>query len=288
MRRVLFFGLVLFLFGGCGGGSNNSGDTSKKESLNSELKVEDVIFSPPKDIDFDNKTRMKMKREKIFSKLEGNHIQKMVESCSVSGTYEVSQDYNGLYRVVYNDCIDYDELLDVVSYYNGKVSISEDGEHYHLYNYREIPDYYNAMGDGTYYKDVSIYYHDDYSFAEIRIDGEIDEYRNEYIYEKMDYKDIVLKNNKVENSWYISGGFSDEVNCFKDSHEYRTDDRDWLIESSVEPNYLESGTLYVDNIKYVYHGDKVTVTKDGKSKTFTQQELLDALDKKRNESNCSL
>ena len=306
MKRFLSIGLAIFLFSGCGGGGGS--DTTKKVTVDEALKIGDVVFSAPQDIDFNNKVKRPiMKRQKRVLKLNGQYMQKESAYCDISGTYEADESYDGTGGIlVFHDCIAYNKETGLIEYYNGTMTIKtikemENEVEYEmgLNDYTEILDYYNNSGTKTYYEKMSFYYHakgnnlldnegSDVIFEEMKIDGEEEDYKDGYLYERMKFTDFTFKNKAYEKAWYYSGSFYDKAGCFSEGHDYKTDDKDWLIESSVNPDYFESGTLYVDNIKYVYHGDKVTVTKDGKTGTFTQQELLDELNKEKGETECSL
>jgi len=96
---------------------------------------------------------------------------------------------------------------------------------------------------------------------------------------------LVLKENSSTNGVYFSGGYLFKSGCFSENHIYKTEESDWLIADNNSDDTL-SGTLYVDNLKYVYHGSSVTVYDGNKQGTFTQSELRAELNSQINSTTC--
>jgi hypothetical protein len=122
----------------------------------------------------------------------------------------------------------------------------------------------------------------------MKIDGTIDEYQNGAIVETITATNLIMRNKSLEKAWYFNGGLYYKSGCFSQTHVYKTDDKSWLIENSQNDNYWSSGILYVDNAKYVYSGDEVTVTKEGKTGTFKQQALIDELNREKSSTDCNV
>jgi len=86
----------------------------------------------------------------------------------------------------------------------------------------------------------------------------------------------------------MAGYFSDKTRCYTEEHQYKTENSDWLVEDTLNSKNWSSGTLYIDNVKYVYDGESVTVTKNNQQKIFTQQELRDEYNKNKAQTECSV
>jgi hypothetical protein len=298
MKKLMVLSILIsfILLIGCGSGGDNN--KPKKQTIDEVLKVGDIVYNAPQNIDFNNKTgRLGLKRIKkmlnkstlAFQKMATQNQKARTFSCSVSGVYDSEENDDGSQSIFYNECVEYNKNTELNEYYHGMVSIASDKEHFRLYNYSEIPDY-NNFERGTYYEDMRLYIHSENGIDEVNIEGTMKDYINGYVSETMTYSNMTIKNNTLTKSWYFKGGFYDKVenSCFAENHIYDTDNNNWLIESSLNNNYWSSGTLYVDSIKYVYSGDSVTVTKGDISGTFTQQELLDELAKERNSTDCNI
>ncbi len=295
MKKLLILSAIvpsIFLVG-CGSGGGSS-DTPKKQTVEGALKLGDVIYNAPADIDFNNKTRLTLKRQKRVykkvSKVVNNILEKETLTCGVSGTYDVDIDAQNNISIFYNDCVEYNSDTGLNEYYYGTITMSSDAEHFTLYDYSEIPDYDNYSRTGTYYKDIRMYMHIEKNIEEFKIDGTMQYYKDGYVGETMTYSNIIMKNNTANKSWFFKGGFYDKVEggCFAENHVYDTQENDWLVENSTNSDYWSSGTLYVDSMRYVYHGDEVTVTKGDISTTFKQQELIDGLKEEKSSNNCEI
>jgi hypothetical protein len=158
MKKLLSLSLILpsIILIGCGsGGSDKKGE---KHTVEEALKISDVVFNAPRDIDFNNKTHLKLKStHKRIAKL-GIKPKKESGTCDISGTFEIEEDSEGTISAVYYECVDHNEETGLNEYSNGAVTMSADQEYFTFFNYSEIPDYSN-FGTGTYYKDVKIHIH---------------------------------------------------------------------------------------------------------------------------------
>ncbi len=291
MKKRLVLSLILpsLLILGCGSGGDKKNEV--KQSVESALKIGEVVYNAPQDIDFNNKTRLTLKRgKKIYNKIlkTNSNIQKETSACNTSGTYDFEQQSDGSMTITYNDCIDYNANTGLYEYTYGIITMSGDGEKFSFSNYSYIPDYYNNYGTGDYYKDVKISIHLENYITEMTIDGTYEEYKDGTPIETMVYNNLIIKENNQTNSFYFKGGFSDKIRCFNENHIYETDNNDWLIPSNTNSNYYQSGTIFVDATQYKYHGDMVTVRKGEKVGEFRQQELIDELNKKRNGEDCNI
>ncbi len=291
MKKRLVFSFILpsLLIVGCGsGGDTKSGD---KQSVESALKIGEVVYNAPQDIDFNNKTRLTLKRgKKIYQKFlkTNSDIQKETATCNTSGTYDYDIQSDGSMTVTYNACIDYNVDTGLYEYTYGTITMSGDGEKFSFYDYSYIPDYYNNYGTGDYYEDVKISIHSENPITEMKIDGTYKEYKDGTPLETMIFNNLILKENNQTDAVYFKGGFSDRIRCFSENHIYETDENDWLIPSSINSNYYQSGTIFVDATQYKYHGDMVTVKKGDRVGEFRQQDLIDELNKKRNGEDCNI
>ena len=291
MKKLLVLSLILpsVVLIGCGSGGGDS--SSKTQSIESALKIGNVVMNAPQSVDYNNKTSQTFKRQKraydIIAKM-GNNFEKETIKCDVNGTSEFELNADGSYSFFDNRCIDYNSETGKNDFTNGYISISQDAEHIEYSGYSEIEDYDNAT-EGIYYKDVKMYQHTEDNINEFKIDGTIEYYNvfSLYTFETTTYTSLIIKENKTKKSWYYKGGFYDKYGCFTQNHIYDTDDNHWLVEDSKNKDYWLSGTLYVDSMRYIYNKDMVTVTKGDNKGTFKQQEIIDELNKKKNEKDCT-
>jgi len=295
MKKLLMLSVIVpsIFFIGCGSGGGSS-DTPKKQSVEGALKLGDVIFNAPTDIDFNNKTRLTLKKQKkVYNKIlkiTNNNLEKETLACGISGTFDINVDAENTTSIFYNECVEYNPDTKLNEYYYGTITMKSDAEHFTLYNYSEIPDYNNDFGTGTYYKNINMYIHTANNVEVFQIDGTIEDYKNGVVAETMTYSNMLMKNNVLKKSWLYKGGFYDKVDggCFTQNHVYDTDTNNWLVENSNNSNYWSSGTLYVDSIKYVYNKDDVAVTKGDITTNFKQQELIDGLKDEKSATNCNI
>ena len=291
MKKRLVLSLILasLLIGGCGSGDSKKSD--KKQTIENLLKIGDVVFNAPRNINFNNKTRMPTKRaKKLYKKIlkENSDIPNETTACDINGTFSYEQQIDGSIIGIYNNCIVYNNETGLYEYTHGTMTISADLENFAFYNYSYMPDYYNNYGTGDYYEDIKMSIHSENNITDIKIDGIYKEYKDNKPLETMVFNNLIIKENNQTNAFYFKGGFSDRIRCFNENHIYETDNNDWLVPSSTNPDYYQSGTLFVDATQYRYHGDMVTVRKGEKVGEFRQQDLIDELNKKRNGEDCNI
>ncbi len=288
MKKRLVLSLVLptLLIMGCGSGGGSKDD--KKQSVDSALKIGEVVYNAPQDIDFNNKTRLTLKRSKRAYKKINSDIQKETTACSAGGTFDYDEQSDGSIIGTYNTCVEYNNETGLYEYTNGTITISGDLERFAFYDYYYTPDYYNNSGTGDYYKDIKISIHSEGYITEMKIDGTYQEYQNGTPLETMVFSNLIMKENNQTNGVYFNGGFSDTIRCFNESHTYKTDENDWLIPNALNSNYFQSGTIFVDDIQYKYHGDMVTVRKGDRVGEFKQQDLIDELNRRRSGEDCDI
>ena len=267
------------------------------------------------------------KIQKNILKINSSYQKEESYPCSASGTMSmdiafVAMSKNGM-NFTFNECLDYNEETRLHEYDNGMLFISTDKTTMMTTNYTSIPDYYNYpntgeksnlklstetkngtkifFGDGTdeeYIDDVLIK-KDKYSNFKMKIEtkenieeifahGEIEEFEKDVKDEEIRYHNLTIKNNTVKNTFFVEGGFGYKSGCFSEYHIYNTKETDWLVSHTDNSNKWSSGTLYVDNATYRYHGSDVTVEKQDKKGEFTQQELLDEIERKKNSTDCSV
>jgi len=285
MKKIMFSTVILisgiFVIG-CG--SEDRKDSPKKESVDNVLKISEVVYNAPQDIDFKNKTRMQLKQQVNLMKTHFNSMQKAeVEACSDSGTISVETLADNSQYIYADNCIDYDSDTDKYEYMDGGIKVSADGNTMIITQFTDIPDVENYPKTGTY-MDGKMTYYTDGNIEEYYLDISMKTYNNAILEEDMKFYNFTLKYNNLRKASYFDGRYYYKSGCFQEDHTFETDNNNWLIENSSNSNYYSFGTITVDNIKYVYSGTDVTVTKDNKTRTFTQQELIDELDKERSSS----
>lgn len=277
MTKKIVASLVLsYIFIGCG--SSGKLDMMKTKEV---LILSDIVFAKPKKINFQNKMRNKV--------LKINALQEKVETsvCGISGTVDIEELSDGTLTILYSDCVNYSSKTELSEYYNGKIQTNAKGNQISFYGLKEILDYENYPKTSTYYDNINISYSSEDGIEDIKINGKLDIYEDGDVVEKMSYSDFTMKTNLINRSYYMAGYFSDKTRCYFEEHLYKTENNDWLVEDSLNSENWSSGTLYIDNVKYVYNGESVTVTKNNQQKTFTQQELRDEYNKNRDKTDCS-
>ncbi len=246
-------------------------------------------------------------------------------SCSETGTTSIDtaafiMSKSGM-LVISKDCLHYNTDTKLYEYNDGTFFTSDDETVAVSTNYTYIPDYVNYPNNGTksnltvkmnssngieeifmdgleeeYINDILIK-KEAYSNLTIKLEsnnnmekifgnGEMEEYEKGVIDEKIRFNNLLMIENKNKKTWFFEGGFGYESGCFSEYHVYNTKDNDWLVESKENSNEWSSGTLYIDNAEYDYDNLDVTVTKQGKKGTFTQQELLEELERKKKTTDC--
>ncbi len=291
MKKRLYLSLILasLLIVGCGSGKKDK-EKDVKHTIEDALKIGEVVYNTPKDIDFNNKTRLNLKRGKnLYNKILklSNSFQKgTAEDCNISGTVDVEYQNDGTLYMIYNECI-YPNNLGLKEYIDGTMSFSGDGSSM-TFDYIYASDYDNNYGTYDYYDNLKMSTHSERYIKEFIIDGVYKHYKDNNLFENMSFNNLIMKENNQTNAFYFKGGFSDKIRCFNENHIYETDSNDWLVESPTNSNYYQSGTIYVDATQYKYHGDMVTVRKGERVGEFKQQDLIDELNKKRNGEDCNI
>lgn len=277
IKKIVTSLILSYIFIGCG--SNGKSDLTKIEEV---LKLSDVVFARPQKINFQNKMHSRA--------LKINALQKKVEisSCSISGIVDIEELSDGSLVVLYDECVNSNIKTGLSEYYNGKVQTNAKGNQILFDDLTEILDYENYPKTSTYYDTIKIIYSSVDSIEDIKINGKLDIYEDGEIVEEMGYFDFNIKTNLVNGSYYMAGVFLDKTKCYFEKHLYDTKNSDWLVEDSNNSKNLNSGTLYVDDIRYVYDGESVTVTKNNQEKIFTQQELRDEYNKNRDKTDCNI
>jgi len=291
MKRVMFSTVILisgiFIIGCGSGGDTDSKDSPKKSSVDTVLKLSEVVYNAPQDIDFKNKTRMQLKRQVTLMKTQFNSMQKAdVVACSESGTMSVETFADNRQYISTDNCLDYDSDTGKYSYMDGSIEMSADGNTMTITRFTDIPDANNYPSTGTY-MDGKMTYYTDGNKEESYLDISMQTYNNAILKEDIKFYNFTLKYNNNKKSSYFDGRYYYKSGCFNEDHTFKTDNNHWTVENSINSNYYSSGTVTVDNIKYLYSGTEITVTKDNKTKTFTQQAFIDELNNKKNSSDSS-
>jgi hypothetical protein len=300
MTKKIVASLILpcIIFIGCGsdGGSNSKSDltepTSEIKSVDEVLKLSDVIYGAPQEIDFQNKTRMRLKRHKEIRnkllKINSLHEKAEASSCSISGTVNTEILSNGSLTIIYNECINHSVKTGLSSYYDGKLQTNSKGNQILFYGLTEILDYENYPETGTYYDDIKMTFSVEDGIEEIQINGKLNVNEHGDVVESMNYADFTIKNNLINKSYYMAGNFADKMRCHTEEHNYQTKNNNWLVEDSTNSKKISSGTLQIDELKYNYQKENVVVTKNNQKGTFVQQELIDGYNEKKDQTECSV
>ena len=273
MKRKLILSLIIPLITMLGCGSGGGDNSDEKKSVDTVLKLGDVAYKAPQGIDFQNKTNMKFtKSEKRVA-----HLQKLEEvNCGYSGTASYEENSEEMV-LTYNKCIEYNNDTEYYEYYNGVLTASTDYSKIEFKKYDFVPNAYNYPNTGTY-MDVAIESSTNGLIEEMHIDGEIEEYVNKMTTIKINFFNLIMKENNVTNGVFFGGGYLYESGCFFENQTYKTEESDWLIMDNNSDNIL-SGTLYITDsktvktLKYIYQGSMVTVYDGNKQGTFSQSDL---------------
>ncbi len=291
MKKILWIGLLILssiLIMGCGS-SDSKDDNKETSSVENVLKKSEVAFNAPKEIDFTNKTNMRLKRvQKLYktSLEEGKRAYKEVISCDIAGNYTLERDNTGTTYIYYSDCIYTNKETNILTYVNGTVAVSRDKTTVKFLDFEEIPDInYDATGT---YTNIEISFQETGSLSAFFLDGRVEDYAEGKLVSSVSFSKLLIKREQVKEAWFMKGGFSYKEGCLSENHIYDTDPNNWLIEHDANSDFWKSGTLYVDNYTYKYSGENVTVYRGEKQGTFSQQELLDEIENKRLSDSCSL
>ena len=285
ITKIFISSLVLssILLIGCGSDDDKDDD---KESVDTVLSKSEAATGTPSGIDFNNKTSLRLKREQKIYKMAlkmGSIMQKEeLLACSESGTLSYDEIDK---KVSYSQCMDYNDETKLYEYHDGIMNLSEDETSVIFSNFYEELDYVN-------YPDTGIHWHIEVSFSKegnienSLINGEMKRYKNGYYTEEEKFSKLILKENIIKKTLFIEGGYAYKSGCLDENHIYNTKETDWLVENKDQSNKWSAGTLYIDNAIYRYHGLDVTVEKQDKKGEFTQQELLDEIERKKNSTDC--
>ncbi len=285
MSSVIVSSILLI---GCG----SSGDTTedRTQSVNEVLsKREAAIGTPSSAENFNNKVKLKLKREqkvykKIASKMGGIIQKEESYSCSNGGVATVDTINK---KVSFSKCAYYNDETNLSEYHDGIVQLSQDDTTVSYSNYYEELDYVNYPGIGTYWH-VTISLSKKDNITEVSIDGDMNSYVDNYYTEEQKFSNFILKENTVKKTFFIEGGYSYKSGCFSENHVYNTHETNWLVESKDQRAKWSAGILYVDNATYTYKGLNVMVEKQGKKGEFTQQELFDEIQRAKNSTDCRM
>jgi len=291
------YSLILALFialQGCG--SSSSSDSSGGQSSSDLLKLSDVTMETPSGIQFNNQanssTSAKMinKLKSVYQKFN-KRSDDGIYTCDIGGTLQQTTDDNNV-TWKYSSCINYNSQSSKYEYIDG---IMEYGN-YEGYpfikftKYSMVPDYENSPNTGNYYEDILAMYKNKTASDPsngVYLTGSGAEVTDNQITNSYEYKDMLFMQ-KNRNSFYIDGSYKFKIgSCDTVESLYKMNDNTWLTTNPNNPDYIDSGTIYVNGVKYVFNGDKVTITKNSKTNTFTQQEFIKANRDKYYGQSCS-
>jgi len=289
MKNLILISSVLAIFIGCGSSSedsnsptNNNSDSSVSDLISKSSTVKSAHFTQTFRNRASTTSTGKMQR-KFFNKQETG-----VYPCSYSGTYTVtiSEEAN---TIEYMQCIEQDSSTNKYLFQSGTIGYAEENNIfvYGFEDYFYIPDYENHSGTGEYYQSLIMAFSSSSTEDKFFINGGMDIYEEGKVVEKFSYTDFLYRENLQTKAIYVEGKTSDKALCLNESHQYKTSENDWLVPYDNNQDYFKSGTIVIDDMKYVYNNDKVTLYKDGKSGTFTQKEILEKQEALVNNDSCA-
>jgi hypothetical protein len=299
MKKIVALSGILVmvsLFIGCGssdkGGSsepvknnnaNNNGSNSEASELLGKARS---VNGASTEMTFRNRAGTRS-ASKMHQKLYKSSLQVGIYPCSESGTFEVTITEKEDTLISYSDCI-YIEKNKYI-YEDGIIGYgnSENPTKYVLIDYLLIPDSKNYPQTGEYTKELFIAFYTKGNEEMSYIDGEMAFYDKGDIVEKLAYSNFFYKENTQTKAFYVEGGASDTFKCFAENYTYKTSEESWLVPHDTNPDYYKSGSININGMTYTYNGDKVTLSENGKTATFTQKEVLESFEETSTKTDCS-
>ena len=284
MNRIIlqnFLVLATLIFVGCG--------SSDKKDSNSDDTVVDSLLAKAGSVKSNNVAQRfsNNSQRNSTSKVQRKSEKDGVYACDVSGTEERQTTEEGDLIKYFEACIDVD-LDDGRKYFqDGIMAIGSDSdtEVYYFREYTYIADIEKSNDTGYYNNELVVGFATSAQAKVYYLNGDESYVENGQIKENFLYRDFIYGENSETTDFRVSGEYEYKSKCFSEKYSYETLKN--LIPSTDKPDYYESGTIIVNGIKYVYDNNKVTLSKDGKSETFIQQELLDHQKEVTGDTSCS-
>jgi len=288
MKKLILISSILAIFVGCGSSSkdsnsptNNNSDSSVSDLISKSSTVKSAHFTQT----FRNRasTTSTGKMQRKFNKLEAG-----IYPCSYSGTYTITISEEADI-IEYMQCIEQDSSTNKYLFQNGRVGYAEKNNIfvYGFEDYLYIPDYENHSETGEHYQSLVMAFSSSSTEEKFFINGGMDIYKEGKVVEKLSYTDFLYRENLQTKAIYVEGKTSNKALCLNENHQYKTSVNAWLVPYDNNQDYFKSGTIVIDDMKYVYNNDKVTLYKDGKSGTFTQKEILEKAEALVNNDSCA-
>jgi hypothetical protein len=206
-------------------------------------------------------------------------------ACGVSGTFTITTTEEGYTFMDHSECIYYEENKYV--YEHGTIGYGNtvNPTTYIYVEYTYIPDYENNPGTGDYYQELGMAYSSIGTMESSFFNGTMDIYEQGNIVEKLRYYEFGYSEDIQTHDFYIQGRTTDTFKCFTEDYTYET--LEILVPHDSNPDYYKAGVIVINGMKYVYHGDKVTLSENGETGTFLQKEVLEYFAEITSNSDCS-
>ena len=296
MLLTIAIALGSSMFIGCGSSSDNGG-TKTMSSLKSDISK---LPSEPGQIQHNNasnasnvKNKMQQKIRKAKKERQSMEKGEDIKSCGKNGTIET---------IWYSDALDFvfNECIDEKTYQNGTYTYyfeNENGFSTSLFsNFTYIEDIEDNPSSKITMRKLELT--DNYSNKENNVnreisymDGDMTSHLNGEKVEYNEYMNFVFLEDKNSKSFYVNGTTKIVSKCYSSTDTYTMDDKDastWLVDHDTNENYLKSGTITINGLKYVFHDEDVTLSKDGKTETITQDEMIEVMEGSSTENGCSV
>jgi hypothetical protein len=281
MKKILILSsMVSLLILGCGsGGGSDDGDN--KESIDSALKIGDVVYSTPAGINFGNKMRTNLNKTHRVYKSSILNSKTTVQECSLEGTmsYEETATED---IITFNTCTNLNNETYLYEYYNGTIGVSKNQESMFAREYWYIPN-----TDSPYtgvYMNLSISSHQSGNILETEADGRMTNFSDGNIIEDSILNKVTIKEDSSNNAIYLDGSYKYKAGCIDESYTFKT--LEWLVPNSNNEEEYTSGIIIVNGMTYTYRGDRVIVKYGDKEGEFSQQELNEEMKKKKTSTEC--
>jgi len=272
--------MVSLLILGCGsGGGSDDGDN--KESIDSTLKIGDVVYSTPAGINFGNKMRTSLNKTHKAYKSSLLDLKTTIKECSIEGTMSLEETATEDI-LAFNICTNFNNETYLYEYYNGTIGVSKNKESMFAREYWYVPNI-DSPNTGVY-MNLSINSHQSGNILETDADGRMTNFSDGNIIEDSILNEVIIKEDSSNNAIYLDGSYKYKAGCIDESYTFKT--LEWLIPNSNNEEEYTSGIITVNEMTYTYRGDRVVVKYGDKEGEFSQQELNEEMKKKKSSTEC--